>query len=297
MDDTVKFFAHIEAKSKCPKCGNPIYLNGPTAEILCSYCLEEYTINKDIPLDLVLTPFNELNKASGNDISYDCFSYNYTFGQSAPRCPSCKEKLNKKRLIGIGDSDIWNVQCESCGEKIQCGKIPTWIQKKVPSAKIAINALFEIQKVKEEETPKISGIVFSCPKCGGGLDIDGKDRMIKCKFCDSNVYLPDDLWLRLHPVKTVKRWYVGYSEIRFTKIKAKIEPLKKSRSEVKGRLTIIKTELKKLQAEFDELGKFKRSQKKELKEDIFNKDIERVEMEAEIERLDKKIKKIKEKYN
>ena len=46
MADTIKYFAHIEAKAKCPKCGNPIYLNGPTANILCSYCLEDFTINE-----------------------------------------------------------------------------------------------------------------------------------------------------------------------------------------------------------------------------------------------------------
>ena len=39
--------------------------------------------------------------------------------------------------------------------------------------------------------------------------IDGEDRIVICEYCETNVYLPDDLWLRLHPAKKKNRWFVG----------------------------------------------------------------------------------------
>jgi len=71
-----------------------------------------------------------------------------------------------------------------------------------------INALLVDKSPEPGE--KISGvIVFTCPQCGGALKIDGSERMPVCQFCNTNVYLPDDLWLRMHPAKMKVRWYVA----------------------------------------------------------------------------------------
>jgi hypothetical protein len=52
-------------------------------------------------------------------------------------------------------------------------------------------------------------VVLNCPKCGGALTITAEStRMTPCEFCQAQVYLPDDLWQALHPVKTARRWYV-----------------------------------------------------------------------------------------
>jgi hypothetical protein len=31
-----------------------------------------------------------------------------------------------------------------------------------------------------------------------------------CRFCHTDVYLPDDVWRRLHPVATVKEWFIRF---------------------------------------------------------------------------------------
>ena len=56
--------------------------------------------------------------------------------------------------------------------------------------------------------PASKPVTFSCPRCNGSLDVDGKERTITCSYCSSSIYLPDDLWHRLHPVSTVQRWYL-----------------------------------------------------------------------------------------
>jgi hypothetical protein len=35
-------------------------------------------------------------------------------------------------------------------------------------------------------------------------------RLCPCSFCRADVYLPDDLWRRLHPAKVVQRWYITF---------------------------------------------------------------------------------------
>lgn len=53
---------------------------------------------------------------------------------------------------------------------------------------------------------------MGCPKCSASLDITAdSQRTVACKYCETDIYLPDDLWLRLHPVKKAERWYIEYS--------------------------------------------------------------------------------------
>ncbi len=54
------------------------------------------------------------------------------------------------------------------------------------------------QPVKESSSRPVA---FQCPNCADNLTIDGTKRMVDCSFCDTQVYLPDDLWHTLHPVK------------------------------------------------------------------------------------------------
>ena len=50
-------------------------------------------------------------------------------------------------------------------------------------------------------------IAMACPQCGGGLTITADDdRTIPCRFCEVEVFLPDELWRRLHPVATMSTW-------------------------------------------------------------------------------------------
>jgi hypothetical protein len=64
------------------------------------------------------------------------------------------------------------------------------------------------EKPLEKDSAK--PVLFACPSCAGNLEIDGKERIVECKFCQSKVYLPDDLWFSLHPVVSKERWYITF---------------------------------------------------------------------------------------
>lgn len=52
-------------------------------------------------------------------------------------------------------------------------------------------------------------VSMSCPECGAGLKITSEmPRTSTCQYCSADFYLPDDLWLRLHPAVKASRWYV-----------------------------------------------------------------------------------------
>ena len=43
-------------------------------------------------------------------------------------------------------------------------------------------------------------VLFSCLQCGAALRIDGTTRAVTCEFCSASNYLPDGVWMLLHPV-------------------------------------------------------------------------------------------------
>lgn len=39
-------------------------------------------------------------------------------------------------------------------------------------------------------------------------ELDGAKRIVHCGFCDSDIYLPDDLWLHFNPAIRRARWWM-----------------------------------------------------------------------------------------
>jgi hypothetical protein len=37
------------------------------------------------------------------------------------------------------------------------------------------------------------------------------ERVIECRYCTTSVFLPDELWRRLHPAKTMLAWTVTHT--------------------------------------------------------------------------------------
>ena len=52
-------------------------------------------------------------------------------------------------------------------------------------------------------------VMMSCLHCGGALEITSEtSRIVACQYCDTDHYLPDELWRRLHPLKKRTPWYL-----------------------------------------------------------------------------------------
>ncbi len=200
----------IECSINCPKCDSPVMLNGPLEKAHCERCQSDTDVPheywKDILENILEEVKNELKEGEGSNSNiFGMFKTTLLYGRLKPRCEECKTYFE----VNEGLSEAYVHKCSECGCSIEISPCPSWLKKIHPAIKLLVNA--DLKSSSGKEPPAISGpIVFSCPKCGGALTIDGMDRLVPCEYCGVNVYLPDDLWLRLHPAKTKERWFIGF---------------------------------------------------------------------------------------
>lgn len=207
----------------CPSCGNSVPLNGLLSRFDCPSCSSPVILSSElwssiIELDwrtAVMKPFSfqpvseaREHTSEGSDLRVQV---ERTFLQN-PCCIHCSEPL--VGVVGAVPRETFSVSCSSCGERNDFFEQPeAFADKDVAVTHVAAT---ELETSSAQATPKqrTGGgqlVVMSCPNCSGGLKITtGSQRTTQCEFCSASVYIPDDLWRQLHPVKTTKTWEVMY---------------------------------------------------------------------------------------
>ncbi|MEN8208797.1 MAG: hypothetical protein ABFR50_06065, partial [Candidatus Fermentibacteria bacterium] len=107
------------------------------------------------------------------------------------------------------------IKCSKCSTEYHLFPAPDWLLKKVPSARFVITQQpppgvngAENVKIDEHSTKPI---VMSCPQCAGALSVSARsERIMECGYCNSEVYVPDAVWTRLHPVRKTEEWFVCF---------------------------------------------------------------------------------------
>lgn len=203
----------------CPKCDGSIMLNGPLRKVHCNACQNDTAIPvkywKQNLYDALEWIVEDMKQGeSYNLVQFGLFSTKWNVAELPPICSECNKKLDLNNINRKKESEI---KCSKCGKETNVVPAPNWVKRVLPSADFFVNVQMDDKLVNQE--PLISGgIALTCPKCGGALIIDGKDRLVPCKYCDVNIYLPDDLWLRLHPVEVKSRWFLVYDKEEVEKI-------------------------------------------------------------------------------
>ncbi|MBN1150432.1 hypothetical protein JXA84_04325 [candidate division WOR-3 bacterium] len=209
----------VELKTKCRNCDGTIHINALAEKILCPYCKFELCLSPETWKGILEDPIKDTsNYEEGegtNSTVMGEINYQITYGKQTPRFPESKKSIDIKKIDDYAEQGY--VEDPDTGKKYSLRKIPQKYSKIFPGALYLAMEDAELipggDKISEGKTENSTEpVAFACPKCGGFLDIDGKDRMVKCSFCNASVYLPDDLWMRLHPVKTITRWYVILNE-------------------------------------------------------------------------------------
>ena len=127
---------------------------------------------------------------------------------------------------------------------------PEWLKEQLPTALQVFGGDEEVARaqgvdlaVNEAATKPIA---MPCPSCGGGLTIKhDTDRTVTCQFCSTSVFIPDALWVRLHPTKTMLRWTLTYSR------KLSTDKLENARTLAKTMMATIRSRGKDAQAEIE----------------------------------------------
>ncbi|MCX6163283.1 MAG: hypothetical protein NTU73_00195 [Ignavibacteriae bacterium] len=207
----------FEIKTTCKNCGNPISINAFVNEIFCESCNGKNIFTQKLWKSIVMENINEAEDfQDGEGQNSKTFTGEYEFsllfGKQKARCSKCKTTIPEDVLESFNKD---NYTCPQCNNNISVRIPDKFISQIVPAAKLIVGEdanQFKTEITEFKKPEDIKPVIFTCPACAANLEVDGSKRMINCKFCDSKVYLPDDLWHELHPVKTVNRWYVVLDE-------------------------------------------------------------------------------------
>ena len=206
----------IELKTTCKHCSTPLMLNAMAEDILCPSCNKTNHFSMEKWQSLLEDPLNEVHEfkiGEGQPSTIMSGEYNYSmmFGRQDPRCGKCKQNIDLTKIEEFSNQK--QTKCTKCSNSIYVRKPTDSITGILPRIKYLIGEdedLISVRKSVAVLPDSAKPVLFICPSCAGNLEIDGSDRMVTCKFCNSQIYLPDDLWFRLHPSESVQRWYILY---------------------------------------------------------------------------------------
>jgi Zn finger protein HypA/HybF involved in hydrogenase expression len=205
--------AIIETAISCPHCDRPVPLNGPWEAAHCDHCQSDIEIPQEFWVDTlrdVREDIDEIEPGMGQNSSiFGMFRSTRMIGNLVPYCIKCKTDFDPATM----SAGMKHKVCPECGERHVITPSPDWLRTALPPVEYFMDAIL-IDTSGEGSQTATTGkpVVFVCPQCGGALKVDGSDRMVPCKFCNVDVYLPDDLWLRLHPAKKKERWFIVFND-------------------------------------------------------------------------------------
>jgi hypothetical protein len=211
----------IEIRTTCPKCGNPVPVNALVSEVQCPSCQQRVSldarfwqgVNLKIGARALIAETETGPEVLENGTSV-------TTNLADPSCAACGGELSiTDNMLQSGPTSI---AC-ACGASTPIRPVPRAL---IPNLRMFCTHV--IGEAPEQQPPlgqravlvASEPVMFPCPNCGGALPVDGSERTAKCAYCRTNAYLPDDLWRRLHPVKSISRWYVWIDAALYARYQA-----------------------------------------------------------------------------
>jgi hypothetical protein len=227
-------FCRIVARTECHHCGNPLPLSAPAQKVFCCECLSEVEIGGQI-WGTILEKADEIlerlsigktqrvkSTINGSDVSLEITN-------ALPACEKCDFSFNVESL----ENREQNFECTHCGDPASMRPAPKWVSDLYPGAA----AIYEVDprpagvdgqpSAAVPDTPR--PVALGCPSCAANLKITHENkRVTTCEFCDTDIYLPDAVWRRLHPVKMSVPFFIRYTGRTPSEMKRHFEDLAKA---------------------------------------------------------------------
>jgi Zn finger protein HypA/HybF involved in hydrogenase expression len=207
-------YGSIECSVKCRKCDEPVPLNGPWEAAHCDHCQNDFSIPHEFWADIFKDMRSDIDDETGdlkegearNATVFGIFHTTLLAGRLKARCEKCKTPIP----VNPNPGAAFVHTCPQCGLKTNVIPAPAWLKQLMPIVDHFVAATLQTSGEDKSDQSRAKPVIFTCPQCGGALKVDGSERMIECSYCNASVYLPDDLWLRLHPARTRARWFIGF---------------------------------------------------------------------------------------
>lgn len=200
--------ATVTVSVRCEHCAAPVPVNGPARRAHCQRCLRATELPR---------LGESLNAAIENAFVVGAQSYTVRKfdDQPGPTCRSCGAGVPLGQYRDHAGA-VGTLPCASCGHGVPTFPAPAWLKEQLPTAVQIFGADPEIAG-EEAGLPvplgerQVHPVAMACPACGGGLTFtERSERSTACTYCGVSVFIPDALWLELHPAKTMQRWTLTY---------------------------------------------------------------------------------------
>lgn len=202
----------------CPDCNNAIPVNRIKGEAACPNCMTVVKLPAAWWKDNIFTGEN-LNEASNCAEGEACTSsviggamkYDIAYGKRFPRCQDCKDELTEATKWTLDDikqaaESSEFIRCKKCNDAVTIRKPDEFIGSLLDFPVHAIISEDLVQKADPEFKGKL--MMFACLQCGASLKVNGSSRVVSCTYCNSDNFLPEDIWRRMHPVPKPKVLFI-----------------------------------------------------------------------------------------
>lgn len=231
-------YAGVEILIGCPKCGDKTPINGPQLNPVCDNCSYEITIQIDFwksPMITLDSCHNELAAGETSGASYLGSGTRITYGPQVPLCSKCNTPLPVDK---IHPGHTGQIECTSCGSTTSTHPPPQWLKEIMPNCRQIYGGEPDSKgpdNAVAPDTPQTAEkpVAMNCPSCGAGLSFtSANDRLVPCQYCGADIYMPDAVWRRLHPVKRSQRWYLKFQGIPQKQIEEERENQRRRQEEL-----------------------------------------------------------------
>ena len=219
---------------QCEHCAQPVPVNGPARQVHCANCEGDTPLHR-LHEELVLVSEGALQLGS----PYTHQGYE----EASPQCARCGAQVPVDAWLGR-EGAVATLPCPSCGAALPTYPAPAWLKQRLPNARQVFGGDPEVARAEaglelQVEEAGQAPVAMACPQCNGGLTITPETpRTMTCSFCGVSVFLPDALWLRLHPARKMRRWtlsFVGALKEKQKEKKGKNEEEEKTLRELRER--------------------------------------------------------------
>lgn len=191
----------------CSECGADFPVNGLLEEFRCIRCGDMQVVSRHYWKQEFLENVESARNQPGSSWGFVSLSEcRFRCRSVVPTCPSCHTLIDFGGLTlawsRTKDGARTTIPCTGCGVHLAARQPPAWGREAFPGL------LFLLGEVTAEATEGRKPVIFKCPSCLASLEIEGQKRIVRCKFCESDVYLPDDLWLHFNPAAKRARWWM-----------------------------------------------------------------------------------------
>jgi DNA-directed RNA polymerase subunit RPC12/RpoP len=205
-------FCSYRIRVVCDECGSNVSLDQPAKTVRCSACGEEQSVDAEFQQELLTFEYalgdpkvRTFLEGGGMYEALQFGSGGQLFakrGMRPPTCNTCETPTDLARLpLGTNAEH----PCARCGTIMATRPADPWLLSIAPTAVQVF--IPRAPAAASADRP----ITLGCPECGAKLKVTATDRrIVTCTFCNTDVFLPEEVWRTFHPVRKRPTFYVFF---------------------------------------------------------------------------------------